>query len=129
MSKETLDSSRGSRGRNVLDPELTQDYISQVSEEIDGRVTKNCRRSLTKRSHVSWVLYRNLTSFSLTHKCGLVPYFRERLETLTPKAGNFMGTAPQPIFIPRGGYFHQHSGQLNSSEADIVTETYPHRWS
>ena len=27
---------------------------------------------------------------------------------------------------PEGGYFLQHSGQLNSSEADMVTETYPH---
>ena len=27
---------------------------------------------------------------------------------------------------PEGGYFPHHSGQLNSSEADMVTETYPH---
>ena len=27
---------------------------------------------------------------------------------------------------PEGGYFPHHSGQLNSSEADMVTEPYPH---
>ena len=27
---------------------------------------------------------------------------------------------------PEGGYFRHHSGQLNSPEADMVTETYPH---
>ena len=28
---------------------------------------------------------------------------------------------------PEGGYFPHHSGQLNSSEADMVTELYPHK--
>ena len=51
------------------------------------------------------MLYRNLTSFFLTHKCGLVPYFKERLETLTQKTGKFIGTAPQTILIPKGGIF------------------------
>ena len=107
VSRETPDSSRGSRGRNVLDPELTQDYISQVSEEIEWRVTKKLSKEFNKTewSHVSWVLYRNLTSFFLTHKCGLVPYFKERLETLTQKTGKFIGTAPQTILIPKGGIF------------------------
>ena len=97
VSIETPNSSRGSKGWNVLDPELTQDYISLVSEEIEGRVTKKLSKEFNSA--------RDLTSFSLTHKCGLVPYFRERLETLTPKAGKFMGTAPQPNLILKGGVF------------------------
>ena len=48
VSKETPGSNRGSRGRNVLDPELTQDYISQVSEEIEGRVTKKLSKEFNK---------------------------------------------------------------------------------
>ena len=39
-SRKTPEGNRISRAQNVLDPELTQDYISQVSEEIEGRVTK-----------------------------------------------------------------------------------------
>ena len=40
VSRETPESTRNSRGQNTLDAESTQDYISQVSEEIEGRVTK-----------------------------------------------------------------------------------------
>ena len=40
VSRETPESTRNSRAQNTLDPESTQDYISQVSEEIEGRVTK-----------------------------------------------------------------------------------------
>ena len=40
--------SRDSRGQNTLDPELTQDYISQVSEEIEGRVTKKLSNEFSK---------------------------------------------------------------------------------
>ena len=39
VSRETPESTRSGRTQNILDPELTQDYISQVSEEIEGRVT------------------------------------------------------------------------------------------
>ena len=39
VSRETPESTRNSRGQNTLDPESTQDYISQVSQVIEGRVT------------------------------------------------------------------------------------------
>ena len=48
VSRESPESNRGSRERNVLDPELTQDYISQVSEEIEGRVTKKLSKEFNK---------------------------------------------------------------------------------
>ena len=48
VSRETPEVSRSSRGRNILDPELTQDYISQVSEEIEGRVTKKLSKEINK---------------------------------------------------------------------------------
>ena len=48
VSKETPEGSRSSRGQNVLDPEWTQDYISQVSEEIEGRVTKKLSKEFSK---------------------------------------------------------------------------------
>ena len=48
VSRETPEGSRSSRGQNVLDPELTQDYISQVSEEIEGRVTKKLSKEFSK---------------------------------------------------------------------------------
>ena len=48
VSRETPEGSRSSRAQNVLDPELTQDYISQVSEEIEGRVTMKLLKEFSK---------------------------------------------------------------------------------
>ena len=48
VSRETRESTRSGRAPNILDPELTQDYISQVSEEIEGRVTKKLSKEFSK---------------------------------------------------------------------------------
>ena len=48
VSRETPEGSRSSRGQNALDLELTQDYTSQVSEEIEGRVTKKLSKEFSK---------------------------------------------------------------------------------
>ena len=48
VSKETPEGSRSSRAQNVLDPELAHDYISQVSGEIEGRVTKKLSKEFSK---------------------------------------------------------------------------------
>ena len=48
VSRETPEGSRSSRGQNALDPELSRDYISQVSEEIEGRVTKKLSKEFSK---------------------------------------------------------------------------------
>ena len=34
--------------QNVLDPELPQDYISQVFEEVEGTVTKKFSKEFSK---------------------------------------------------------------------------------
>ena len=53
VSRETPEGSRSSRGQNVLHPELTQNYISQVTEEIEGRVTKKLSKEFSKtESHI-----------------------------------------------------------------------------
>ena len=48
VSRETPESTRDRRTPNMLDPELTQDYISQVSEEIEGRVTKKLSKEFSR---------------------------------------------------------------------------------
>ena len=48
VSRETPEGSRSSRAQNVLDPESAQDYISQISEEIEGRVTKKLSKEFSK---------------------------------------------------------------------------------
>ena len=49
VSRETPGNTRSSRAQNALDPVLTQDYISQVSEEIEGRVTKKLSEKFSRR--------------------------------------------------------------------------------
>ena len=48
VSRETPESTRSGRAQNILDPELTQDFISQVSEEIEGRVTKKLSKEFSR---------------------------------------------------------------------------------
>ena len=48
VSRETPESTRSGRTQNILDPELPQDYISQVSEEIEGRVTKKLSKEFSR---------------------------------------------------------------------------------
>ena len=48
VSREAPEGSRSSRAQNVLDPELAQDCISQVSEEIEGRVKKKLSKEFSK---------------------------------------------------------------------------------
>ena len=48
VSRETRESTRNSRGQNTFDPQLTRYYISQVSEEIKGRVTKKLSKEFSR---------------------------------------------------------------------------------
>ena len=127
MSRETPDGSRGSRGRNVLDPELTQHYISQVSEEIEGRVTKKLSKELNKTKS------RILCALSKLDEFLLNPRVRTCSVAAHGTSGNanseyreIHGDRSSNDPYPEVGYFPHHSGQLNSSEADMVTEPYPH---
>ena len=40
VSIETPENARKSQSQNTLDPGMAQEYISQVSDEIEGRVIK-----------------------------------------------------------------------------------------
>ena len=42
--RETPEITRNGRAENTIDPELAQDYISHVSEEIELKVTKKTRK-------------------------------------------------------------------------------------
>ena len=48
VSRETPESTRSGRTQNILNPELTQDYISQVSEDTEGRVTKKLSKEFSR---------------------------------------------------------------------------------
>ena len=131
VSRETPESSRSSGGQTVLDPELTQDYISQVSEEIEGRVTKKLSKEFSKTES------RILGALSKLDEFLLNPRVRTYSVAVQGTSGNAIsenrethGDRSLNDPYPEVGYFPHHSGQLNSPEAEtnshMVTETYPH---
>ena len=126
VSRKTPDSSRGSKGWNVLDPELTQDYISYVSEEIEGRVTKNLSKKFNKTESRILGALSKLGEFLLNPQVRTCSVFQGASRNANSENREIHGDRSSNDPYPEGGYFPHHSGQLNSSEADVVTETYPH---
>ena len=131
VSRETPEGSRSSRWQTVLDPELTQDYISQVSEEIEGRLTKELSKEFSKTES------RIVSALSKLDEFLLNPQVRTCSVAVQGTSGNANSenrethedrSSNDPY--PEVGYFPHHSGQLNSPEAEtnshMVTETYPH---
>ena len=132
VSRETTESSRSGTGPTVLDPELTQDYISQVSEEIEGRVTKKLSKEFSKTESRILGALSKLDEFLLNPRvrtCSVAVQGTsgnanwENLETHGDRSSN------DPY--PEVGYFPHHCGQLNSPKTEtnshVVTENYLHR--
>ena len=86
VPREQAENTRSSQSQNTLDPGRAQEYMSHVSEEIEGRVTKNFPEKSAGRNHILWVLCLCLMKFFWTHKFGLFPQlFREHPETAAQK--------------------------------------------
>ena len=123
VSRKTPEGSRSSRTQNVLDPELTQDYISQVSEEIEERVTKKRSKEFSKTQS------RILGALSKLDECPLNPQVRTCSVDVPGTSRNTIlenrettGDRSSDDPYTEVWYFSHHSGQLNSPE----TETNPH---
>ena len=123
VSIGTPESSRSSRAQNVLDPELTQNYISQVSEEIEGRVTKKLPKEFSKTESRILGALSKLDKFLLNPQvrtCSLAVPGTSRNTNLENRETTGDRSSDDPY--PEVGYLSHHSGQLNSPE----TETNPH---
>ena len=123
VSRETPEGSGSSRRQNVLDPELTQDYISQVSEEIEGRVTKKLSKEFNKTES------RILGALSKLEELLLNPQVRTCSVAGTSGDNNSENqeTTGDRFFddpCPEEGFFSHHSGRMYSPE----TETNPHNF-
>ena len=91
VSRGTPESTRNSRVQIALDPESTQDYISQVSEEIEGRVTKKLLKEFSKTES------RILGALSKLDEFLLSPQVREHPGTAIQETGKPLGIVPQTI--------------------------------
>ena len=131
VSREMPEGSRSSRGQNVLDPELTQDYISQVSEEIEGRVTKKLSKEFNKTESRILGALSKLDEFLLNPQvrtCSVAVQGTSRNTNSENRETHGDRSSNDPC--PEVGYFPHHSGRLNSPVAEtnshMVTENYPH---
>ena len=119
VSKETPEGSRSSRAQNVLDPELTHDYISQVSEEFEGRVTKKLSKEFSKtESRILGVLLK-LDEFLLNPQvrtCSVAVPGTSRNNNSGNQETTGDRSSDDPY--PEVGYFSHHSAHLNSPEAE-----------
>ena len=134
VSRETPEgsSSRSSRGQNVLDPELTQEYSSQVSEEIEGRVTKKLSKEFNNTKSRIFGALSKLDEFLLNPQvrtCSVAVQGTSRNASSDNRETHGGHSSNDPY--PEVGYFPHHSGRLNSPETEtnshVVTENYPHR--
>ena len=48
VSRETPEIARNSQSQNTLDPEMAQKNISQISEEIEGRITERLSKKFSQ---------------------------------------------------------------------------------
>ena len=131
VSRETPEGSRSSRGHTVLDPELTQDYISQVSEEIEGRVAKKLSKEFSKTESRIFGALSKLGEFLLNPQartCSVAVQGTSRNANSEYRETHGDRSSDDPY--PEVGCFLHHSGQLNSPKAEtnshMVNKNYPH---
>ena len=130
VSRETPEGSRSSRGQNVFDPESAQDYVSQVSEEIEGRVTKELSKEFSKTESRIVGALSKLDEFLLNPQvrtCSVAVQGTSRNANSENRETHGDRSSDDPY--PEVGYFPHHSGQLNDPETEIlhmVTKNYPH---
>ena len=123
VSRETHESTRNSRGQNTLDPELTQDYISQVSEDIEGRVTKKLSKEFSRTESRILGALSKLDEFLLNlqvRTCSVAVPGTSRNNNSENWETTEDRSSDDPC--PEVGYSSHYSCQLNSPEA----ENYPH---
>ena len=124
VSRETPEITRNSRVQNTLDPESTQEYICQVSEEIEGRVTKKLSKEFSMTEFRILAALSKLDEFLLNPQvrtCSVAVPGASRNNNSENRETTGDRSSDDPC--PEVRYSSHHSGQPNSPEAD----EYPHR--
>ena len=123
VSRETPENTRNGRVQNTLDPGLTQDYISQVSEEIEGRVTKKLSTEFSRTESRILGALSKLDEFLLNPQvrtCSVAVPGTSRNSSSENRETTGVRSSDDPY--PEARFSSHHSGHLNSPEV----EDYPH---
>ena len=126
VSRETPETTKNSKAQKTLDPELAQDYISQVSEEIEGRVTKKLSKEFSRTESRILGALSKLDEFLLNPQvrtCSVAVPGTSRNSNSENQELNRDRSLNDPC--PEVVYSSHHSGHVNSSEI----EEYPHNQS
>ena len=119
VSREAPENTRNTKSQNTLDPEMTQKYLSQVSEEIEGRVTKKLSKEFSRTES------RFLGALSKLDDFLQNPQFRTCSvavpgTTRNSDSGNRepnLDRSPNDL-SPEARISSHHSGDLNNSEVE-----------
>ena len=128
VPRETPEGTRSSKAQNALDPELTQDYISQVSEEIEGRVTKKLSKEFSRTESRILGGLSKLDEFlrnPQVRTCSVAVPGTSRNNNSENRDTNGDRSSDDPC--PQVKYFSHHSGHFNSPEAGNYPHNIPYR--
>ena len=123
VSRETPENTRNNQSQNTLDLEMAQEHISQVSEEIEARVTKELSREFSRTESRILGALSNFDEFLLTppvRTCSVAVPETSRNSNSENREPTGDRSLEDPC--PEVRYSSHHSGNLNSPEV----EEYPH---
>ena len=119
VSRETPENTGNSQSQIPLDPSMAQEYMSQVSEEIEGRVTKNLSKELSRRESRIFQVLSKHDEFLLN------PQVRTCSVAVTGTSGNNDSENREPTGdrslgdpCPDAVFSAYHSSNLNDSEQE-----------
>ena len=119
VSRETPEHTRNSQSQNTLDPEIAQEYISQVSEEIERRVTKKLSKDIKGTESRILGALSKLDEFLLNPQvrtCSVAVLGTSRNSDLENQELTGDRSLNDPC--PEAVFSYHHSGNLNGSELE-----------
>ena len=125
VSRETRESTRNRRRQSTLDPDLTQDDISQVSEEIEGRLTRKLSKEFSRAESRILGASSKLDEFLLSPQvlsCSVAVPRTSRDNNSKNRESTGDRSSDEPC--PEARYFSHHSGHLNIPEAGNDPHNY-----
>ena len=122
-SRETPEHTRNIQSQITLDPEMAQENISQVSEEMKGRVTKKLSKDFSRTESLILGSLSKLDEFLLNPQvrtCSIDVLATSRNSNSENREPTRVRSLDDPC--PEARFPSLHSGKLKSTEV----EEYPH---